>query len=97
MDDTIGDRHLSPSLVIRADNFCTPPWVYLGEVNAPVAQLVRAPASYAGCRRFESYPWYFLVSWCKGSTRDFDSLCLGSNPGETVSIMYNGVYDIINR
>ena len=24
-----------------------------------------------------------VVSWCKGSTRDFDSLCLGSNPGET--------------
>ena len=24
------------------------------------------------------------VSWCKGSTRDFDSLCLGSNPGETI-------------
>lgn len=25
-----------------------------------------------------------VVSWCKGSTRDFDSLCLGSNPGETI-------------
>ena len=25
------------------------------------------------------------VSWCKGSTRDFDSLCLGSNPGETTT------------
>ena len=25
-----------------------------------------------------------VVSWCKGSTRDFDSLCLGSNTGETI-------------
>ena len=30
------------------------------------------------------------VSWCNGSTRDFDSLCLGSNPGETT-----GKYDFL--
>ena len=24
-----------------------------------------------------------VVSWCNGSTTDFDSVCLGSNPGET--------------
>ena len=24
-----------------------------------------------------------IVSWCNGSTTDFGSVCLGSNPGET--------------
>jgi hypothetical protein len=26
-----------------------------------------------------------IVLWCKGSTTDFDSVCLGSNPGKTTT------------
>src|SRR6266480_6212698 len=41
---------------------------------------------YLSCsRRYEPYFWGVFASWCNGSTRDSESLCLGSNPSEAES------------
>ena len=34
--------------------------------------------------------WRFIVSWCNGSTLDFDSNSHGPNPCET-TIVYSGI------